>query len=89
MRSNEIRERYLRFFEERGHHRLPNASLIPADDPSLLFTVAGMVPLKPYISGRLAPPSPRLVSCQRCFRGSGVGTDDISAVGDCTHHTLF
>lgn len=89
MRSNEIRERYLRFFEERGHHLLPNASLIPADDPSLLFTVAGMVPLKPFISGRRVPPSPRLVSCQRCFRGSGVGTDDTSAVGDCSHHTLF
>ncbi|MGA9113642.1 MAG: alanine--tRNA ligase-related protein, partial [Candidatus Dormiibacterota bacterium] len=89
MRSHEIRERFLGFFEERGHHLLPNASLIPSDDPSLLFTVAGMVPLKPYISGERTPPSPRLVSCQKCFRGSGLTTDDISSVGDCTHHTLF
>ena len=89
MLSHEIRERFLGFFEERGHHVLPNASLIPRDDPSLLFTVAGMVPLKPYISGERTPPSPRLTSCQRCFRGSGLTTDDISSVGDCTHHTFF
>ncbi len=89
MLSHEIRERFLGFFEERGHHVLPNASLIPRDDPSLLFTVAGMVPLKPYISGERTPPRPRLTSCQRCFRGSGLTTDDISSVGDCTHHTFF
>jgi alanyl-tRNA synthetase len=89
LRSHEIRKRFLGFFEERGHHVLPNASLIPSDDPSLLFTVAGMVPLKPYISGERIPPSARLVSCQKCFRGSGLTTDDISSVGDCTHHTLF
>jgi alanyl-tRNA synthetase len=89
VRSHEIRERFLRFFEERGHHVLPNSSLIPQGDPSLLFTVAGMVPLKPYISGERTPPGPRLASCQRCFRGSGLSTDDISSVGDCTHHTLF
>jgi alanyl-tRNA synthetase len=89
LRSHEIRQRFLGFFEERGHHVLPNASLIPRDDPSLLFTVAGMVPLKPYISGAVVPPSPRLTSCQRCFRGSGLTTDDIAAVGDCTHHTFF
>jgi alanyl-tRNA synthetase len=87
--SHEIRERFLGFFEERGHHLLPNASLIPRDDPSLLFTVAGMVPLKPYISGERTPPSRRLTSCQRCFRGSGLSTDDIASVGDCTHHTFF
>ena len=89
MRSHEIRERFLRFFEERGHRVLPNASLIPSDDPSLLFTVAGMVPLKPYISGERTPPAARLVSCQKCFRGSGLTTDDIASVGDCTHHTFF
>ena len=89
MRSYEIRERFLRFFEERGHRVLPNQSLIPEGDPSLLFTVAGMVPLKRFISGERTPPSPRLASCQRCFRGSGLRTDDISSVGDCTHHTLF
>ena len=89
MRSHEIRQRFLGFFEERGHHVLPNASLIPSDDPSLLFTVAGMVPLKPYISGERTPPSPRLTSCQKVFRGSGLTTDDIASVGDCTHHTFF
>jgi alanyl-tRNA synthetase len=89
LRSQEIRKRFLGFFEERGHYLLPNASLIPGDDPSLLFTVAGMVPLKPFISGERTPPSPRLTSCQRCFRGSGLTTDDISAVGDCSHHTFF
>ncbi len=89
MRSFEIRERFLRFFEERGHHRLPSASLIPHDDASLLFTVAGMVPLKPFISGRRTPPAPNLTSCQKCFRGSGVTYDDIANVGDSSHHTFF
>ena len=89
MRSPEIRERFLRFFEDRGHKRLPSASLIPRDDPSLLFTVAGMVPLKPYISGARTPPSARLVSCQKCFRGDVLTYDDIAAVGDTQHHTFF
>jgi alanyl-tRNA synthetase len=89
LRSHEIRQRFLGFFEERGHHVLPNASLIPSDDPSLLFTVAGMVPLKRYISGESTPPGPRMTSCQKCFRGSGLTTDDIASVGDCTHHTFF
>jgi alanyl-tRNA synthetase len=89
VRSAEIRERFLRFFEDRGHHRLPSSSLIPHDDPSLLFTVAGMVPLKPYISGQRKPPSPRLVSCQKCFRGAGLKYDDIASVGDSFHHTFF
>jgi alanyl-tRNA synthetase len=89
LRSHEIRQRFLGFFEERGHHVLPNASLIPSDDPSLLFTVAGMVPLKPYISGERTPPGARMTSCQKCFRGSGLTTDDIASVGDCIHHTFF
>ncbi len=92
MLSHEIRERFLRFFEERGHRILPNESLVAEVDPSLLFTVAGMVPLKAYISGERTPPSPRLASCQRCFRGSGLTIADMwdtSSVGDCTHHTLF
>ena len=88
LRSHEIRERFLRYFEEHGHHRLQSASLITQDDPSLLFTVAGMVPLKRYITGEVAPPSPRLVSCQKCFRGQGL-RDDIAEVGDTTHHTFF
>lgn len=84
MRSHEIRERFLHFFEERGHLRLPSASLIPHDDPSLLFNVAGMVPLKPYIAGTRTPPSPLLVSAQKCFRAN-----DITEVGDATHNTFF
>ncbi|HEX6539050.1 MAG TPA: alanine--tRNA ligase [Candidatus Dormibacteraeota bacterium] len=89
MRSHEIRERFLRFFEERGHVRLPSAPLIPHDDPSILFTVAGMVPLKPYIAGLRTPPSPRLVSCQKCFRGGVLRYDDIASSGDATHNTFF
>ncbi|MEO8897627.1 MAG: alanine--tRNA ligase [Candidatus Dormibacter sp.] len=88
MRTNEIRERFLSYFEHHGHHRLASASLITHDDPSLLFTVAGMVPLKPYITGELQPPAPLLVSCQKCFRGQGL-RDDISEVGDDSHHTFF
>jgi alanyl-tRNA synthetase len=88
LRTHEIREGFLRFFEDHGHHRLASASLITRDDPSLLFTVAGMVPLKPYITGELEPPSPRLASCQKCFRGQGL-RDDIAEVGDDTHHTFF
>jgi alanyl-tRNA synthetase len=87
--TNEIRERFLTYFEHHGLHRLASASLVTHDDPSLLFTVAGMVPLKPYITGQAAPPSPLLVSCQKCFRGQGLATDDIAAVGDDTHHTFF
>ena len=88
LRTHEIRERFLRYFEDHGHHRLASASLITHDDPSLLFTVAGMVPLKRFITGELVPPSPQLVSCQKCFRGQGL-RDDISEVGDDTHHTFF
>ena len=89
MLSSEIRERFLRFFEERGHYRLASFPLIPHDDPSLLFTVAGMVPLKPWITGQRTPPSQDLVSCQKCFRGAGLKYDDIASVGDPTHHTFF
>jgi alanyl-tRNA synthetase len=88
LRTHEIRERFLSYFEDHGHHRLPSASLITRDDPSLLFTVAGMVPLKPYITGEQAPPAPLLVSCQKCFRGQGL-LDDIAEVGDDSHHTFF
>ena len=58
LRTTEIRERFLRYFEDRGHHRLASASLITHDDPSLLFNVAGMVPLKPFITGEVTSPSP-------------------------------
>jgi alanyl-tRNA synthetase len=85
MTSDEIRERYLAFFEERGHTRIASASLVPsAHDPSALLTVAGMHPLKPYFLGQEEPPAPRLTSCQKCFR-----TVDIDNVGNTTRHLTF
>jgi alanyl-tRNA synthetase len=85
MTSDEIRERYLAFFEERGHTRIASASLVPsAHDPSALLTVAGMHPLKPYFLGQEQPPAPRLTSCQKCFR-----TVDIDNVGNTTRHLTF
>jgi alanyl-tRNA synthetase len=85
MTSDEIRERYLSFFEERGHTRIPSASLVPsAHDPSALLTVAGMHPLKPYFLGQEKPPAPRLTSCQKVFR-----TVDIDNVGNTARHLTF
>ena len=86
MTSDEIRSTFLQFFEQRDHRALPSASLIPAEhDPSVLFTVAGMVPFKPYFLGRERPPHPRLTTCQKTFR-----TVDIEIIGTTTRHlTLF
>ncbi len=85
MTSDEIRERFLAFFEERGHRRLASASLVPPpDDRSVLLTTAGMQPLKPYFLGREAPPAPTLTSCQKCFR-----TPDIEKVGTTLRHLTF
>ena len=85
MTSDEIRERYLSFFEERGHVRIPSASLVPsAHDASALLTVAGMHPLKPYFLGQQKPPAPRLTSCQKVFR-----TVDIDNVGNTARHLTF
>ncbi|HWF32910.1 MAG TPA: alanine--tRNA ligase [Solirubrobacteraceae bacterium] len=85
MTSDEIRERYLAFFEERGHRRIPSASLVPsAHDPSALLTVAGMHPLKPYFLGQETPPAKRLTDCQKVFR-----TVDIDNVGNTARHLTF
>jgi len=85
MNSDEIRERYLSFFEERAHKRIPSASLVPsAHDPSALLTVAGMHPLKPYFLGQERPPAPRLTDCQKVFR-----TVDIDNVGNTARHLTF
>ncbi|MDE2884879.1 MAG: alanine--tRNA ligase [Chloroflexota bacterium] len=82
--GDEIRAAYLRFFEERGHLVMPSASLIPAGDPTLLLTSAGMAPFKPYYAGDETSPNPRLASAQKCFRAT-----DIDVVGDFTHNTMF
>ena len=82
--ADEIRETFLRFFEDRDHLRLPSASLIPAGDPTLLLTTAGMVPFKRYFSGELTPPNRRITTVQKSFR-----TTDIEEVGDVSHLTLF
>jgi len=86
MTSDEIRETYLSFFEQRDHLRRPSGSLVPAEfDPSVLLTTAGMHPLKPYFLGLEQPPHARLTSCQKCFR-----TTDIDNVGNTHRHlTLF
>jgi alanyl-tRNA synthetase len=85
MTSDEIRETYLSFFEQRGHRRLRSASLVPAThDPSVLLTTAGMHPLKPYFQAIEEPPSRRLTSCQKCFRST-----DIENVGNTLRHLTF
>jgi len=85
VKTSEIRKAYLSFFEERGHLRVPSASLIPApEDTSTLLTVAGMQPFKPYFRGDEKPPRNRLTSAQKCFR-----TPDIDEVGNTRRHLTF
>jgi len=84
MLSNEIRARFLKFFENRGHSIIPSASLVPENDPSTLFNTAGMQPLVPYLLGQPHPKGTRLVDCQKCVR-----TGDIDDVGDNRHLTFF
>ena len=84
MTGDEIREVFLRFFEEKGHEVIPSSSLVPRGDPTLLLTTAGMVQFKSYFTGEATPPNPRLASCQKCFR-----TTDIDSVGDSKHLTFF
>ena len=82
--SDQIRERYLAFFKKHGHAVIPSASLIPENDPSVLFTTAGMHPLVPYLLGEKHPQGNRLTDVQKCVR-----TGDIDEVGDYSHHTFF
>ncbi len=81
---NELRERFLSFFEKQGHQRLSSAPLVPQSDKSLLVINSGMAPLKPYFSGEATPPSPRATSCQKCIR-----TPDIERVGKTSRHGTF
>ena len=84
MTTNELKQKYIKFFQERGHSLIPSASLIPENDPTVLFTTAGMHPLVPYLLGEVHPLGNRLVNVQKCLR-----TDDIDEVGDNTHITFF
>ncbi|PZE62196.1 alanine--tRNA ligase [Curtobacterium sp. MCPF17_047] len=83
MQTAEIRRRWLQFFGDRGHTVVPSASLV-SDDPSLLFTVAGMVPFIPYLTGLIPAPYPRATSVQKCIR-----TNDIEEVGKTPRHGTF
>ena len=84
MKSDELRQKFLNFFEKKGHKIIPSGSLVPKDDSTVLFTTAGMHPLVPFLLGEKHPAGKRLASCQKCIR-----TDDIDDVGDDTHNTFF
>ena len=84
MTSKELRQLYLDFFVSKGHAIIPSASLIPENDPTVLFTTAGMHPLVPYLMGAKHPEGTRLVDVQKCVR-----TGDIDEVGDSSHCTFF
>jgi len=84
MTPNDLRQAYLNFFKEKGHAIIPSASLIPENDPTVLFTTAGMHPLVPYLLGEPHPAGRRLADVQKCIR-----TGDIDDVGDNTHLTFF
>ncbi len=81
---NELREKFLSFFESKGHMRLPSFSLIPKDDNSLLLINSGMAPMKKYFTGEVTPPSKRVTTCQKCIR-----TPDIERVGITARHGTF
>lgn len=84
MKAIEIRNKYLTFFEQKGHKVIPSAPVIPENDPSVLFTTAGMQPLVPYLLGESHPFGKRLTDYQKCLR-----TNDIDEVGDNRHLTFF
>ncbi len=82
--TQELRELYIKFYEDHNHKKISSASLIPENDPTVLFTMAGMHPLVPYLLGEPHPEGQRLTDCQKCIR-----TGDIDEVGDASHLTFF
>ena len=82
--SRQLRSLWLEFFKSKGHTIIPSASLIPENDPTVLFTTAGMHPLVPYLLGEKHPAGTRLTDVQKCVR-----TGDIDEVGDASHCTFF
>ncbi|MBW7858197.1 MAG: hypothetical protein H3C43_07895, partial [Leptonema sp. (in: Bacteria)] len=76
IQCSDLRQLWIQFFESKGHLHLPSASLLPAGDPTLLFTSAGMVPFKAYFEGSETPPNSRIVTIQKCLR-----TTDLEVVG--------
>ena len=84
IKREELIKMYIEFFKNKGHKEIPGASLVPANDPTVLFTTAGMHPLVPYLLGTPHPLGKRLVNVQKCIR-----TGDINEVGDDFHLTFF
>ena len=81
---NDLREKYLSFFESKGHLRLPSFPLIPHNDPSLLLINSGMAPMKKFFTGEEVPPRRRVTTCQKCIR-----TPDLERVGHTARHGTF
>ena len=84
LKTIDLKETYLKFFESKGHKIIPSAPIIPENDPTCLFNTAGMQPLVPYLLGEPHPEGKRLTDVQKCFR-----TNDLDSIGDTTHHTFF
>jgi len=84
MKASQLKQKYLNFFKDKGHAVIPSAPLLPENDPTVLFTTAGMHPLVQYLLGEKHPEGNRLANVQICMR-----TDDIDEVGDASHHTFF
>ena len=89
MQEINVRDEFLKFFKSKGFQQIPNMSLAPLNDPSLLLVNSGMFPLVPFLTGQVTPPSKKLVNIQRCVRFRGSGNDDIDEVGDNRHTTFF